>query len=445
MALFGALNSWAFRSKALHLYQGVTLKQDGAELQADAGANRLRVLVLPRPQHVLAWAKDPALDCWPPAQKYTASLLRLSVTAGMPLTLLATLIGFLLLAWMVVPSVRTPGDTPAPDENQRSRPLGDWFSCGLDSLRFVIWVFWWGTLVVLLGFGLADVLQIAGIVEPPFTWLERAAWWLAATGLGAVVTLAIPALAGALGKISGVVLDIVLDVDNYLRTSPVNATPRARIAERYVSLLRCIANCPELTGGPYDRIVIVAHSLGALISADLLRFLQRECQQDANLDPALRPLGFGLPNVLQQDRPEIYLLTFGNPLRQLLNRFFPHLYWWVRESPDSSPEPLGRPKNTLAQATPANFAAAPPDPAELNVARWVNVYRSGDFVGRSLWLNQWYNYADVSPIAGRPPDTAHDAAPPHRSEYCLGAGAHNRYWDRKAPALGQTLDALLLP
>ena len=64
-----------------------------------------------------------------------------------------------------------------------------------------------------------------------------------------------------------VTLDAVLDVDNYFRDPPNRQPPRARIYSRYASLL------VYLRDHGYARIVIVSHSQGTVISADLLRYL----------------------------------------------------------------------------------------------------------------------------------------------------------------------------
>jgi hypothetical protein len=84
------------------------------------------------------------------------------------------------------------------------------------------------------------------------------------------------ALLAAIAKGAQTVLATVLDVDTYLRTSPIYATPRATIFERYVSTLRYLRTYrgDDAENKGYDSIVIVAHSLGALISADLLYYLQ---------------------------------------------------------------------------------------------------------------------------------------------------------------------------
>ena len=58
-----------------------------------------------------------------------------------------------------------------------------------------------------------------------------------------------------------------------------------------------------------------------------------------------------------------------------------------------------------------------PDPDELSVDQWSNFYRSGDYVGRSLW----HQDADL----------------------CIGAGAHTHYWDKTAPKIAEELDFLI--
>lgn len=175
-------------------------------------------------------------------------------------------------------------------------------------------------------------------------------------------------------------VDVLLDVDNYLRESPRDATPRARIAERFVSLLR------HLSASGYDRIVIVAHSQGTVISADVLRYLR------AVPDPAIT-------------KP-IRLYTMGSPLRQLYAEAFPYLYSWI-EGDAHTPQ----------------------------VDVWANVYRSGDYVGRTLWSDEatqariWIRNvpAQVEP----------------RAEFCIGAGAHTHYWNRYAKDVGAYLDRLI--
>jgi hypothetical protein len=163
------------------------------------------------------------------------------------------------------------------------------------------------------------------------------------------------------------VVDVALDVDNHLREHPWRANPRARIAARYLSVLRALAE--------YPAVIIVAHSQGSAITADLLRFLKYE--------------KIGVPR-------NVWLFTMGCPLRQLYSERFPQLYDW----------------------------AARPDPKEVGVRRWLNAFRTGDYVGRALWQ---------------------PAAPPeHAEDVCIGGGAHTHYWDGTSEEIGARLDALVV-
>jgi hypothetical protein len=230
------------------------------------------------------------------------------------------------------------------------------------------------------------------------------------------------------------VLGAILDVDTYLQTLPENATPRAKIVERYVSVLRYIARYRDADGRGYDSVVIVAHSLGSLISADLLRFLK------AAGDPELAALGLAGENVANQGGISMKLLTMGSPIRQLLNRFFPYLYDWVRDQPDNGLHPLPHPTLT---PPPTIGESALPDPVELGLAKWVNVYRSGDYVGRSLWLDEWYHRTDGTGGSGQYPQAIYWARSGPREEACIGAGAHTRYWDDTAPDVADILNGLI--
>jgi hypothetical protein len=136
----------------------------------------------------------------------------------------------------------------------------------------------------------------------------------------------------------------------------------------------------------------------------------------------------------------------GSPLRQLLNRFFPYLYDWVRETPDNGDTEMGPPlREPPNQLDSSPGSALLPDPADLGIQRWVNAYRSGDYVGRSLWLNEWYRRTRGGDENGSYPDgieVVTDAAQT-RIEFCIGAGAHTHYWDDTAPDIAQVLGQLL--
>jgi hypothetical protein len=313
-------------------------------------------------------------------------------------------------------------------------------------------LFWHSIFTVPIVFGLLDYFYSRGYLTPyirEHSWLAKELTGFINTSLhlldqvGAKLALSGAAIAAIIYRYGRAPLDILLDVDNYLRTSPLENAPRARIAERYVSLLRYIAarrNAHDPQLPYYGSVVIVAHSLGSLISADLLHFLKEEP------DEALRPLGYGERDQ-QNAQIEIRLLTFGNPIRQLLNRFFPHIYWWIREEPDNGAHPIAK-----AAETPPDLAHLPqtPEVSDLgaSVKLWFNAYRSGDFVGRMLWSDHWYCRSNLGPDRGMYPEPAtiiRDVAPldTKRAEMCVGLGGHNDYWNRTAPDIAEKLDKLI--
>jgi hypothetical protein len=390
----------------------------------------------------------------PPHKDYLNAVLVWSVTPGFPVMLGLSAAGFFLLIWWVLPGVltetfplRTPRPTsgaqpektkpPRTSTNAESERLGSWISRGLDGISTVSFLFWCSIFV-------APIYVIYRYPAWLMKDLKDSTSMIVNLFVSATVATGVIATLAKLVQFSSTILGVVLDVDNYLRTSPIEETPRAKIVERYVSLLRYLARYRDPADGRgYDSIVIVAHSLGSLISADLLRFLHEEG------DGTLAPMG--LAGTFAEElgeykgqRPSISLklLTMGNPTRQLLNRFFPYLYDWVREEPDNGLTQLAPPTRT----PPAIAPNALPDPDELGVARWVNIYRSGDYVGRSLWLNEWYRRTegnDDQGVAGVDPRPIYQATLGPRTEMCMGAGAHTHYWDDTAPDVAEQLNALI--
>src|SRR5260370_21057096 len=79
--------------------------------------------------------------------------------------------------------------------------------------------------------------------------------------------------------------------------------------------------------------------------------------------------------------------------------------------------------------------------------KWVSAYRSGDYIGRSLWLNEWYGRTTTGTGEyPQPISVAQDnAAALVREEMCIGAGAHQHYWDQSAPDIAEKLDLLISP
>jgi hypothetical protein len=279
-----------------------------------------------------------------------------------------------------------------------------------------------------------------------------------------ILVVALVALRNVLGRASRAfapIVDMVLAVDAYLRTHPLDATPRARIAERYVSLLRYLCHWRDHSARPYDAIVIVAQSQGAVITADLLSFVQRE--EDPELDAIRRPLANGAVGAAGR---RLFLFTMGTPLRQLYSSWFPHLFGWVRgDTGDGVARPLPavprEPWMLLPRLEEGHRVYAPPipdnaapDPYTMGLTRWVNAYRSGDYVGRAIWRQtvdgcEWLYRAAPSDAAtrfvGDVPPVTYVSEDAHRSrrELCIGAGAHTHYWDATAKAIAVELDLLL--
>jgi hypothetical protein len=213
------------------------------------------------------------------------------------------------------------------------------------------------------------------------------------------------------------ILDSVLDIDNYLCLHPLDDNSVARIFARYTSLLRYLCSSPDAETEPYDAFIIVAHSQGTVISADLLRFLK------IDPDPALAQIA---------ESNNIYLFTMGSPLRQLYGYLFPHRYRWVNNKSPSTETSL----DLSPQINPCPQAL-------FGVRTWVNAFRSGDYVGRYLWRSdrakeKWFrvNAQNTPNYISEDPDKT-------RREFCLGAGAHTHYWDKYALKVAQEIDRLI--
>jgi hypothetical protein len=375
---------------------------------------------------------------------YLEDILIWSAGSGLAATLALLALALFLLFWWALPSafsekfrLRDEKKPPRFTTNAGSLRMGTWLSPGLDATSVVTFLSWCAIFLV-------PPLFLPGV--EPWTHSQmlndlanRISGYL---GTGNEITrwivksFAVGATAAALAvavKYGSPVLGAILDVDTYLRTLPEDATPRAKIAERYVSLLRYIARYRGPDGRGYDSVVIVAHSLGSVISADLLLYLKEFG------DPELAALGLAGKKVPDQGGISMKMLTMGNPTRQLLNRFFPYLYDWVRDEPDNGLCPLPDP----APQSPSIDENAFPNPHELGLETWMNVYRSGDYVGRSLWLDEWYCRTNGPLANGAYPQPIYVATAGSRGEACIGAGAHTRYWDDTAPDVAEFLDKLI--
>jgi hypothetical protein len=162
----------------------------------------------------------------------------------------------------------------------------------------------------------------------------------------------------------------------------------------------------------------MAHSQGCVITADLLRFLQAEGN-----DPSLQR--FTTPP--DQGGIRILLFTMGNPLRQLYSWPLPDWYGWARD---------GRSQSATLPDDLRDDEKPKPNKL-LGVLRWVNAYRSGDFVGRNIWR------ADSRDYLFELASTVSQDAARKREEFCIGNGAHTHYWDDTAPDIARGLDRLI--
>ena len=348
--------------------------------------------------------------------------------------------------WLAAPRARAVD----ADERDRVRRLGRWLTAGFRHLDAVVLAV--VGLGAVAGLGVASLFaadDLSGSVSGLLLGLEQEAsqlsadllrpFVLVAAGVGVTLT----ALGGVLSRYLPPLrapLDIALDVDNHFREFPRAAIPRARIFSRYAALLG------HVSAGNYSRIVVVAHSQGTVISAELLRFLaSRDAQAPG---PGDRPR---LDGVVV---PEIHLLTLGCPLRQLYAARFPTLYRWVIE------------RRNAATGLPApSGTVTGPRAHDIGVARWVNAFCAGDYVGRWLWSDSPAPAANVDPVGhpmiddvdratrfGR--EYAYDGfdpmppvvAPFHSDkelEVCLGFGAHTHYFEPDQADVAWLIDTLV--
>ena len=344
---------------------------------------------------------------------------------------------------VVVAELKHPtGKNATPEASTR---LGDWLT-GASSAALWAGRAFYVALVFVMPANTAAFLLSASVREAFSGGVGLFIAWLGGLVAGSAVGLF--ALGRSLERFAGLLapLDVLLDVDNYIREHPRDENPTARIFGRYVSVLRSISEWRDAEGCPYDALVIIAHSQGTVITADLLRFLQSEYRDFKHPDPDAE-YDSGLKRLLAGEMP-VYLFTMGSPLRHLYGRRFPHLYKWAWHavttpmSPFQAPDLLSPPDRE-------------PDPGKLGVRQWVNAFRSGDYIGRHLWRSDICDYAWLPPQAV-PPDNkrswdvsktrlhnvTHDAG--HlRTEMCIGAGAHTHYWDEHAPEVACELDRLI--
>ena len=327
-------------------------------------------------------------------------------------------------------------DDDAGDRLMRIRRLGRWLTAGYRRLDAAVWVVALGGVVagicvaalyIYQAVAVAPLLGMAGTEDEIKRLSQTLLKPLVLTTAGLVTLLSL--LGGLLSKYLPELrapLDVALDVDNHFREFPRTGIPRARIFSRYAALLRHVA------AQGYERIVIVSHSQGTVITADLLRFLS---SADGHA-----PTGRQRPELEGKGLPPIGLLTLGCPLRQLYAARFPTLYRWVIDR-----------RGTVVG----------PRAFDIGVTRWVNAFCSGDYVGRWLWSDSpddrdpvghplidsvdpktfgrasAYDGFDPMPPAARP------FASTAEVEVCLGFGAHTHYLESDQIQVAWLVDGLI--
>jgi hypothetical protein len=369
------------------------------------------------------------------AKELATAFLAGPVEIMLPIALALGAFAALPAIWGMFPVVWSEIFPPRPFEalqHSRSVPLGQWLTLayrralvvsGFLMYAVIIFVIPTGALLEISGkLPKSLAIQYLGMFSGAlFAWLFLARGSVRKLALGFRPSL-----------------DILLDVDNWLREHPRNNNPKARICGRYVSLLRYISNWRNAQNPDgYEKIVIIAHSQGTVITTDLFRFLHAKIQPPSparwrDRDPQLQHLG--------ADEKPVIFFSMGCPLRQLYGLRFPYLYRWARHSIETAM------LNWMAQDL-GHFGPLPaPDPADLGFFRWVNAFRSGDYIGRNLWRTDkcgyaWY--ADACAQPGPPPKPNCSTDGGARIEFCIGAGAHTHYWDETAPAIPIELDRLI--
>lgn len=326
--------------------------------------------------------------------------------------------------------------------------LGRWLSVGYQGVEQIVRVWGWpvglGAVLVAVALILSQWLRIsAGAsveavaeLQQNLAWLFHLDEWVqgvSSNWMGKLVLLAAGGTAGllALGKVAirqlqalRGPLDAVLDVDNHFREFPRKAISRVLIIERYVSLL------DHLRQQGYTRLVLVAHSQGTVITAELLRYLQQRARlhkpgQGGQATPSgqvdMEQLRLWLDSI------ELHLMTVGSPLRQLYALRFPSLYPW--------------PVADLADPQKPGWRG--PRLGELGVCRWTNLWGTGDYVGRWLWAADTGQQptplqVDETRYAGAVVQ-GQDAQGRRWKDQALGPDAHTHYFDLDQLVVGKEL------
>jgi hypothetical protein len=288
-----------------------------------------------------------------------------------------------------------PPDRNPPGELQRSRSLGRWLDSGFHAIDLAGVLTGVAFFMLPIGVAANYTPALQATIARTMSFMDIAGPLVGGSAVGflAATKLFATSFSGFVQRLR-VPVDVILDVDNWLRERPVGETVRLKVFARFTSLLRHVAE-RRLAGQPYDHIVIVAHSQGTVVALDTFRYLQ------------------SLPGGLLSRLRPCVILTMGCPLRQLYAWRLPSLYGWVLAGPPGAP---------------------PPSPHACGFAAWANAYGSGDYVGRNLWPTN----VPFAPAQCAPP-----VPPAPQGEFCIGAAAHTHYFDEDHAEIGARISALI--
>lgn len=313
--------------------------------------------------------------------EFSDSLYKLTVGNEANAYLLVLLAAILMVVVGIFPSAMSERKLPK-STIIITRGMACWLNGAFSSFKLAEWMLISAWLILALGYS-----SFSCDVSMGSSWV---------TVLGLLLAGSIPTLILGRKMLPGgfsQVLDIVLDISNWLKERPFSLNPRGRILVRYLSLLKFLSE------SGYQKVVVVAHSQGTVITADCLRLLEQS--------HAIRQSVFG------ESQPRIELVTLGSPLRQLYRERFPHQYDWVVKH------------------------NGPDIPIHAGAHQWVNCFRSGDYVGRTLWCEPEPDkmYPEVKP---------HTSTPYPCGDICVGAGAHLHYFDGSQSVVGKVVLELIL-
>jgi hypothetical protein len=105
----------------------------------------------------------------------------------------------------------------------------------------------------------------------------------------------------------------------------------------------------------------------------------------------------------------VSLITMGSPLQHLYATAFPFLYSWVQDTDEDD-------KDATVNAQ------------RVGVAQWINLFRSGDYIGRYLW----HSGTDEERFADQSATVRARSAAGESFDACIGYGGHTGYWSDPA-------------